>query len=72
MSYAVNALGYTHPPIFDTLSEAKTEMKKYIADDKSRNYMSLTLIHHSPLHKELKIGGKQGYHTYSEYWITKM
>ena len=68
--YYLNALGYTHPPAFDTQKEALDQMKDFIADDKKRTSYRLAQINHSRTHKELRIGSRQGVHVYAEYWVT--
>jgi len=46
-------------------------MAACVAEDKTKR-KDLTKIAHSKHHTELKIGGKQSIHTYSEYWVEEI
>lgn len=69
--YFVNALGYECPPEFATLKAARVAMKEFIKEDICGTKLKLCKIRKSADHYELKIGNRQGFHTYSEYWISK-
>ena len=71
--YILHALGYEMPPMYETRKEARKAMNENVKYDKANaHYKKLSLINHSKDHKELKIGCRQGIHTYSEYWITEV
>ena len=70
--YALCALGYECPPVFDTLIEAKRVMADNVKADRVMSSNKLVAIRHSPIHIELKIGCQQSVHTWSEYWIVEI
>ena len=74
MSYLVQFRGYTNPPEFETIREAQWHLRDCINDDINSNnrYNKLTKVKHSNNHYEVKIGDKQGFHTYSEGWVVKV
>ena len=73
MKYYLCARGYDCPPLFETLTAARQELREWVKHDKSKNRkIKLGFSKNEPDHKRLNIGGPQGYHIYSEYWIEKV
>ena len=70
MTYYLYARGYECPPSFKTLTAARQELREWAKHDKRK--MKLGYSINEPNHKRLNIGGSQGYHIYSEYWIEKV
>ena len=68
--WILHALGYEMPPCFKTIMAARKAMAQNAKEDKATSSFKLYTIKHDKDHIELKIGSKQGIHTYSEYWIS--
>lgn len=75
--YYIISQGYDPPyPHFKTKAEAKKWLGQEIRADRKRSRNSLTLIKSIGAFGgefwTLKIGGRQGYHTYSTYTLKKL
>ena len=68
--YRLNSLGYDCPPDFDTIGEARAELKANVQYDLDNAPYKLARVNHDRDSIELKIGSKQGVHTYSYYTIS--
>lgn len=57
---------------YSTKREAQKELREAIQDDINSSRYHLGKIKHSPNHYETKIGGRNGYNTFSEGWIVQL
>jgi len=66
------SLGYECFPEYKTLKETRKVLQAFIKEDIYISPFKLAKIKHDINTYELKIGSKQGYHTYSYYTIKKV
>jgi len=73
--FIILARGRECGPEFPDIEAARAHLKDIVAEDMVRGtkrFGRITKIHTKPYHYRLVIGGRDGYHIYSEYNIAEL